>query len=350
MMSYCIDWGPRSTSKGDYVHVHCKHIQGVWEHSYSVAVEMDPPVCHLMFVLNLGSWRNSRVTPGLHMMSWCTDWGSRSTSNDSHIHSKHKRFWEHSYAGDGEMDPPSCLFHHDCSSQINWDGGIHGSHFGYIWCHGALIEAPDPHRMIPTSTPIIYEVFESIHKLWMGRWIHHHASSTIFMKLKFRELAEFMGHTLATYDVMVLPFRPQTHMKLFQLHSKHVQCVWEHSYAVDGEMDPPSCLFHHDCSSQINWNTSRNLRERGGSIHPRLWRTSVNSSTFASSIQNIYWNLPKQSDLDSSQVKLRVIPGRIKLTYHRDNRRSACDWGDLLCVSSCGGDDRHKHSWGQWRI
>ena len=148
------------------------------------------------------------------MMSYCIDWGSRSTWNDSHIHSKHiQGVWEHSYSVDEEMDPPSCNFHHDCSSQINWDGGIHGSHFGYIWCHGALIEAPDPHRMIPTSTPIIYEVFESIHKLWMGRWIHHHASSTIFMKLKFRELAEFMGHTLATYDVILHWLRPQTHMK-----------------------------------------------------------------------------------------------------------------------------------------
>ena len=151
MMSYCIGCGPRSTSKGNHVHDHSKHIQSVWENSCSVDEEMDPPVSHLMFVLNFGSWRNSRVTPGLHMMSYCSDWGSRSTSNDSHIHSKHIHgVWEHSYSVDEEMDPPSCLFHHDCSSQINWDSRIHGSHLGYIWCRTALVEAPDPHEVVPT--------------------------------------------------------------------------------------------------------------------------------------------------------------------------------------------------------
>ena len=189
------------------------------------------------------------------MMSWCIDWGSWSTSNDSHIHSKHiQGVWEHSYSVDEEMDPPSCNFHHDCSSQINWDGGIHGSHLGYIWCHTALVEAPDPHEVCSNSTPNMFKMFESIHMLGTGRWIHHHASSTMIVHLKLIEMAEFTGHTWATYDVELHWLRPQTHMKLFQLHSKHVQCVWEHSYAGDGEMDPPSCLFHHDHSSQFSWD------------------------------------------------------------------------------------------------
>jgi hypothetical protein len=36
-----------------------------------------------------------------------------------------------------------------------------------------LVEAQDPHGLVPTSTPYIYKykVFETIHSmLWMGRW------------------------------------------------------------------------------------------------------------------------------------------------------------------------------------
>ena len=133
--------------------LHSKHVQCVWEHSYAGDGEMDPPSC--LFHHDHSSQFNwdgdSQVTPGLHMMSYCSDWGSRSTSNDSHIHSKHIHgVWEHSYSVDEEMDPPSCLFHHDCSSQINWDSRIHGSHLGYIWCRTALVEAPDPHEVVPT--------------------------------------------------------------------------------------------------------------------------------------------------------------------------------------------------------
>jgi hypothetical protein len=29
--------------------------------------------------------------------------------------------------------------------------------------------------MVPTSTSNIYQVLDSLHLLWMGRWIHHHA-------------------------------------------------------------------------------------------------------------------------------------------------------------------------------
>ena len=30
-------------------------------------------------------------------------------------------------------------------------------------------------------------------------------------------------------------------------HSIHIQGVWDHSYGVDGRMDPLSCHFHHTC-------------------------------------------------------------------------------------------------------
>ncbi len=41
--------------------------------------------------------------------------------------------------------------------------------------HCAVVEAQDPPGMVPTFTSSIYKMFESIHLLWMGIWIHHHA-------------------------------------------------------------------------------------------------------------------------------------------------------------------------------
>jgi hypothetical protein len=38
-----------------------------------------------------------------------------------------------------------------------------------------VVEAPDPHGMVPTSTTSIYKVFDNIHMLWMG---NHHAVTT----------------------------------------------------------------------------------------------------------------------------------------------------------------------------
>ena len=32
--------------------------------------------------------------------------------------------------------------------------------------------------MVPTSTSNIYQVFDNLHMLWMGIWIHHHAIAT----------------------------------------------------------------------------------------------------------------------------------------------------------------------------
>jgi hypothetical protein len=48
-----------------------------------------------------------------------------------------------------------------------------------------------------------YKVFETIHMLWMGRWVHHHAITTILVRPKFRELADFLGHSKATNDARV---------------------------------------------------------------------------------------------------------------------------------------------------
>jgi hypothetical protein len=49
----------------------------------------------------------------------------------------------------------------------------------------------------------------------MGRWIHHHYTTTILVGPKFGELADFLGPSEATNDVMVHWLKPQTHMEWF---------------------------------------------------------------------------------------------------------------------------------------
>jgi hypothetical protein len=44
--------------------------------------------------------------------------------------------------------------------------------------HCAVVEALDPHGMVPTSTSSMYNVFDNVHMLWMGIWINHHAITT----------------------------------------------------------------------------------------------------------------------------------------------------------------------------
>ena len=78
-----------------------------------------------------------------------------------------------------------------------------------------MVEAQDPHGMVPTSTPYVYQVFETIHMLWMGRWVHHHAITTILVCPKFRDLADFLGHSEATNDARVDWLSSKTHMEWF---------------------------------------------------------------------------------------------------------------------------------------
>jgi hypothetical protein len=50
----------------------------------------------------------------------------------------------------------------------------------------------------------------------MGRWIHHHATSTVVVDAEFGEWADFLFDSIkASNDVKVHWLRPQTHMEWF---------------------------------------------------------------------------------------------------------------------------------------
>ncbi len=112
MMSRCIGWGPGPTWKDS--HIDFNYIQDGWEHSYAYGWadgSSIKPLLPFLLAQNLGSWPNSLswVTAVLQMMSRCIGWGPRPTWKGSHIvfNCMHGG-WEHSYAVDGQMDPPSC--------------------------------------------------------------------------------------------------------------------------------------------------------------------------------------------------------------------------------------------------
>ena len=78
------------------------------------------------------------------------------------------------------------------------------------WCIGW-----GPRPTLPNSSSNINQVCENIHMLWMGRWIHDHAISTIRGIYIFTRWEKFWKSRLATNDVMVHWLRPQTHMEWF---------------------------------------------------------------------------------------------------------------------------------------
>jgi len=38
-------------------------------------------------------------------------------------------------------------------------------------CCNVMVEAPNPHRLHPTSKSYVYKVFQHLAKLWMGIWV-----------------------------------------------------------------------------------------------------------------------------------------------------------------------------------
>ncbi len=67
-----------------------------------------------------------------------------------------------------------------------------------------MVEAPDPHGMVPSSTPYIYKEFEFETIQCCGRA----DGSTItplapYLYAKYRELADLLGHSEDTNDVKV---------------------------------------------------------------------------------------------------------------------------------------------------
>jgi hypothetical protein len=125
----------------------------------------------------------------------------------------------------GQMDPPSLHYHHTCWPKVWGVSWFPWTQWGYKWCHGALVEAPDPHGMVPTSTPYICKVWQGVWELKTFIWCRWAVGSTIIIPLppfllaqnfQIRGISYVTARLLEmTNDVMVHWLRPQTHMERF---------------------------------------------------------------------------------------------------------------------------------------
>ena len=112
------------------------------------------------------------VTAGCQMKPKCICWGSKPTSNGSHIHSNICKVYDNQ-----NKQWVGIWIHHDCitSTHVGQDFRF-GKPVEILVCHCwvaewrlfGVAETPNPHDMVPTSTPIIYKVFGNLHMQWMG--------------------------------------------------------------------------------------------------------------------------------------------------------------------------------------
>jgi hypothetical protein len=105
MMVKCSDWGCRPNQ--DWSHINVRHMQGVWQLSYAVDVNMDLSLQHYgcSHWPSFGKLREIWVIPGQQMMVKCSDWGCRPNQDWSHINVRHMQgVWQLSYAVDVILD------------------------------------------------------------------------------------------------------------------------------------------------------------------------------------------------------------------------------------------------------
>ena len=93
------------------------------------------------------------------------------------------------------------------------------------WSPCALVEVPNPQRMVPISNPYIYKVIDNLHMLWMGMgiWIHHHAITLVdqdFWSSLFAG-AQQMKHVGICWGSKLT-------WNGSHIHSIHIQGVWQH--------------------------------------------------------------------------------------------------------------------------
>ena len=53
-----------------------------------------------------------------------------------------------------------------------------------------MVEAVEPFKLHPICASYIYIVFEQLHLLWMGIWLHNHTTTTTDVSKDSGELAE----------------------------------------------------------------------------------------------------------------------------------------------------------------
>ena len=230
-------------------------MKSIWQHSYAVDGDMDQSSSHiqqtcwprceksekaldhcLALYVALQHWLRLQTH-----MEWLTH-PPQTYEGVYNIHMLWMGIRIHNHANSTSLVGP------DLGSQWN-----PVSLLGPVWSPTALVEESNTHGMVYTSTPNIWKMFGTIHMLWMGIWIHHHAIFTLLVvsRPRFGESEKVLGHCLAQYEALLPWLRLQTHMEwLPHLPQAYGNCL-EPSNAVNGDMDKSSSHLHHTCWSRF---------------------------------------------------------------------------------------------------
>ena len=208
---------------------------GIWSPHHAVTTTLVGS--HLENQLKL--W----ITAGCQMIPSCSGWGSHPTWNNSHIH------FEYVYAVDGDMEPPSCCYHHTggtgfCSQLKSWiTAGCQMIPSCSGWgSHPTWNDSHIDSKHIQGDFQTLHAVDVDI-KFWP--WCYHHTCGTRFGgQLK----------SWITAGCQMIPscsgWGSHPTWNDSHIHSKHIKGrYWQILYAVDGDMEPPPCCYHHTCGT-----------------------------------------------------------------------------------------------------
>ena len=141
------------------------------------------------------------------------------------------------------MEPSSCCYCNSCwPRDFRCQSWNPGSLLGAKWSRCVLVEAPNPNQLYPTSTSNISKVFGNLHMLWMTIWNHHLATNTTLVgpDLEHQEVKSWIT-AWCQMKLLYIGWGSKPIWTLTHIYSKHMQGVWQPSYAVDNIMEQSSC-------------------------------------------------------------------------------------------------------------
>ena len=111
-----------------------------------------------------------------------------------------------------------------------------------------MIEAVDPFLILPTSMSNTYNAFDNLHMLRMCIWMCPYHIVAALQDHAFGSELEFQvtprrWMMVKCSDWGCRPIPDSSHINV-----KHIQCIWQPSYAMDVHMD--ASLPHYRCSSR----------------------------------------------------------------------------------------------------
>jgi len=82
--------------------------------------------------------------------------------------------------------------------------------------------------------------------LWMGICSPHHAVTTTLVR---PDLVRQLISLITAGILSCISWGSKPMWNCTHISSKHIKSDWQHSYAVDGDMEPPLCCYHHTCGT-----------------------------------------------------------------------------------------------------